>query len=335
VTRNPVPVPELDCFGLAYDPNHAICAGCEFKPDCRAMCGERVKLSKATFRTVPKKLKAKDKAVQVGNLVVKRSTVEGAYRRCIYAVYGDKWPCSGVGKHWEDIVLNAKAAHMPLETFIGITVLAYKITHPDTVFPLNMLTAESSIDRVATYEKLCREKYGYTNLESLGFLVNEDTTTIEKELLHSEIVVGRFVVGWRLKVGSPPYEELYDQNELTLSPYWLATEETYTKTILTDYAAQEAKGTDAQIRHRAKTLQTHGLLKRRKTLARTVFEAKSNVMSTAVDHVLRFYGYSADDFLVENTPIKDTMKMWNTLGLALLHLECYRAVNSEPHKLWR
>ena len=172
------------------------------------------------FDFVPDALLATDLAVEVDNAQVKRSVVNDTYRRCIYAVYGQKWPAQGLGQRWEDVVRNAKEADMPLETFIGTVIVAYKITHPRTAFPVNNLTAESSVSKVKMYERICREKYGYNNLEALGLLIDEKTQTIENELLHSEITVGRYIIGWLLrKGGGIPYCELYENHELTRSLY--------------------------------------------------------------------------------------------------------------------
>lgn len=260
--------------------------------------------------------------------------VEDVYKRCYYRVYHG-WPIKNVGQHWEKIVDNSREARVTLEMFILINIAAYKITHPKSSFFPSILAAESAWQKIEMYTSLCRKQHGHLSPESLGLTLEEDLSSIDDGILHSEITVGRFIVGWKLRGQGPWLKSLYYEHELTLDPYWLCIEPTYIESVLKPHLRNPTEGTDAQKKFRHEVTLHHAMLKRRKTLAASVFASRSKMMSTAVQTVLQFNNLNMDDFTHADQPVKDAFKFWNVLGLAVAHWECIKATSSLPHVLWR
>lgn len=334
--RQPWTAPPLPCYGLGYSSTDAVCSKCVFAEGCTKICEDRVPLSKAVFDLTPDKVRGTGICTEIDGKNVRRTDVENIYRRCHYAVFGQEWPSrSGLTQEWSQIVYNAQLSNLTLDAFIGTVMLAHKLMQPHVNFYSTILTAKNSVQQIEKYTQLCKEKCGYTGLEALGICLREEVDSLDDNMLHSEIVAGSYVLHFKLKIGGLPYESLYELKELTLDPYWLATEPTYIETVLEPYSTLHRKGTPMQDQHRHLALNAHAALKRKKTLARTVFETRSRIMPLAVVQVLRPLGYPVDAFTVPNISITESMFLWTKLAAAILHIECTKAVHSAPHVLWR
>jgi hypothetical protein len=325
------------CFGLEYDRTKPECQRCALFHRCGKVLGGMVPLDQLEFEMTPPPLFAKDVLVDIDDMSVNRSNVEDLYRRCYFTVYGHKWPeSSNLGKEWKNIVLNAKAANVSLNTFIGTVLAAYKITHPDAPFYVNNLTAESSVKKVSRYSRLLKERYGHDGIDALGMFTNSEAPRIEEQMLLSETLAGKWIMGCKLTGQTGAMTSLFQRNELKFDPHWLAIEPVYIETVLKPHVEKPDVHESAVIKaHRERVLSTHSMLKKRKSLARTVFSARSQIMPSALKSVLKSVGHTPENFLHADKPVTNALKFWNVLGLAVQQWECLKALQAEPHRLWR
>jgi hypothetical protein len=326
------------CFGLEHDRTKPECKRCVLFHLCGKILGDRVALDHLEFELTPSGLYADDNATEIGNLTINRSNVEDLFRRCYYTVFGSRWPeSSNLGKDWTKIVENARTAKVSLNTFIATVMAAWKMTHPATPFYVNNLTAESSVAKVDRYSRMLKERYGHDGIDSLGMFTESETPRIEEQMLLSECLTGKWIIGWKMSRDGPAVQSLYRHHELALDPHWLAVEPTYIDTVLRPYLSMESTVNEsAAIKaHRERVLSTHSMLKKRKTLARTIFSARSQIMPAALKTVLKGVGHLPENFTHPNVVVKDTIKFWNVLGLAVTHWECLKALRAEPNRLWR
>ena len=91
----------------------------------------------------------------------------------------------------------------------------------------------------------------------------------------------------------------------------------------------------AERKHRHLVLQEIALLKRRSTLAATVFNTRTRIMPKAVKTVLLRHGLTPKDFTYPEREVYESFPFWNGLGLAVQHLEVLKAVLGQRHTLWR
>jgi hypothetical protein len=324
------------CFGLEHDPVSPVCRRCVLFHLCRSALGNHVPLTDLTFELTPPGLFAKDGLIEIGDVAVNRSNVEDLFRRCYYTVFGSKWPASSnLGQEWPKIVENAKAAEVSLNTYIATVMAAYQITHPRQPFHVNNLTAESSILKVSRYSKMLRQRYGHDGMDALGLFIESETPQIEQQLLLSETIAGKWIIGWKMTHEGSALQSLYKHQELALDPHWLAIEPTYLETVLKPHMTSTVNESTAIKAHRERVLSTHSMLKKQKTLARTVFSARSQIMPAAVKSVLRNVGHLPENFTHVNRTVTDALKFWNVLALAVVHWECLKALRAEPNRLWR
>jgi hypothetical protein len=167
------------------------------------------------------------------------------------------------------------------------------------------------------YAELCRKQFGTFTLSTLSVLseTNNDANDIEQRLLSSEVTAGRWLVGHKMIHGGPPYDLLYECEEMNLDPYWLAIDDSY-KTLVLD---KNPKSSQELRRHRYSVVQSIGYLKRHRNIAITVFRARQQMLPQAVARVLDHFGYQVDDFEVEDKPITNPLELWVLLGRAIQH----------------
>jgi hypothetical protein len=326
------------CFGLEHDRSKPECQRCVLFHLCDGVLGSRIALDHLEFELTPPELYANDDASVVGNVLVNRSNVEDLYRRCYYTVFGSRWPeSSNLGKEWQKIVKNAVAAKVSLNTFIATVMAAWQLTHPQKPFYTSSLIADSSVEKVGRYSRMLRERYGYDGMDALGLFTDSETPRIEEQMMVSETLAGKWIVGWKMSRDGPAVQSLYKHHELALDPHWLASESTYVNLVLRPYLELESTASEsAAIKaHRERVLSTHSMLKKRKTLARTIFSARSQIMPAALKSVLKGVGHLPENFTHPDTVVKDTIKFWNILGLAVTHWECLKGLMAEPNRLWR
>jgi len=264
---------------------------------------------------------------------INAKVVEDMFRRSYYRVYR-AWPKQSVGNKWELILANARTSKLSLETFMVTVMLSWRITRPNTVFPVPMLAQPMAPDKVMDYARICRDTKGYTGADALGKLFDLDMSGLGEKLARSEMLYGQSIIGWKLFKGSLDFKAIYTNLELSLDPYWLAVEPTYMDCVITPYLQDSSKSSTLQCEIRSIVCQHIGMMKRNKRIASTVFSLRAKMMAEAVKSALEKWSKKPDDFTHANVTVTDPTKFWNALGLAVLHVECQRAVDSLPHKLW-
>lgn len=259
--------------------------------------------------------------------------VENMFRHAHYRVF-KTWPRQPVGDKWNLVLSNARTSGLPLETFITVIVLSWSITRPHTLFQTVMLTRPMAPDKVMELARICRDTKGYVNADSVGDMFDVNTEGLDAKLLQSEIAYGKYIINWKLYKGVLDFQPIYAELEGFLDPYWLAIEPSYSAHIIQPYLEDSHGSSSLQRNIRTDVMRHIGMLKRNKRIASTVFALRSKIMLKAVNSVLDSRMFKLDDFTHENKPITDSTKFWNVLGLAVLHVECQKAVDCLPHCLW-
>jgi hypothetical protein len=326
------------CYAVEFDLSNPVCQECEFQKSCYDDLGPRkhlVSLDKVEFTLVPaafglSKIPCDDPELP---------TIERTYILCHRTIFGRR-PKDKIGKHLNSILANVRKSKASIRMFMLANLVGYQ-QHQKTVaehidreeknyYNAKLFTYANAVTRVEMYQEMCQKEFGTFNLSSLetltegGYAEND----IEQRMEHSETTAALAVVGHKIRRGGPPWEIVYDSQELTLDPHWLATEETYTKTIITPYLAGN-KGTKLQASHRYSVLQVKAQMKKKKDWAIAVFQARERVMPVVVSRVLHHFGYRPKDFEIERKPIIEAMEFWEGVGRAIQHVECLRYIDGD------
>lgn len=293
---------------------------------------KRVTLNKLTFDLIPPEL---PQPQVKENDELNYQTAADIFRRTYKLIYHN-WPdvSMSLGKEWETAVKNARSAGMDFQSFLAFNMAGYKLTHPHTPFYRSIITAKSSVDKIQEIKKLCLDKFNAVDAERMGMMLDIILDNVDEAMLASEVAFGTWIVGQKLRIGGNTTQDFYERKEIGLSQFWLAVEPTYYDCVLTSYIKQKF-GSEAEQKHRHLVLQTIGKLKRRPTLASTVFNSRCRIMQAAVKHVLGLYGLTQESFTYPDEPVYECYSFWNSLGLALLHFETTKAVLGDRHRLWR
>ena len=260
-------------------------------------------------------------------------TASDIYRRMHKLVY-HAWPTIALSQNWEAAVANAKTASMGFTEFVTFALAGYKLTHPFTPFYPSILASANAAETVYGLRRACLEKFNVEDAEALGMVLDIVLDNIDESMVASEIDFGAWIVGTKLRCGGNSTPQFYSEKELGLNRYWLALEPTYHDCILRPYLKAKF-GTVAERKHRHLVLQEIALLKRRSTLAATVFNTRTRIMPKAVKTVLLRHGLTPKDFTYPEREVYESFPFWNGLGLAVQHLEVLKAVLGQRHTLWR
>lgn len=275
-------------------------------------------LDKLVFNFLPDGLPEPD----VNGETTDQVTANDVYRQAYRMVY-NRWPRHDLGRKWQNATANAKLAQMDFKTFCLFIITGFAITHQTTDFFPTNLTAPSSIGKVESYRKACMNKFGASDARSLGLMLNVEFHDIDEEMLLSEVNFGRYIVGNYKHHGSDRCKEVYDFDEISFSPYWLAIEGTYHDFVFKPYLKKAIEstpfnknklGTDAQLRHRHLVTQVISALKRKSHLASTIFCSRSRIMPKAVNDVLTRNGIKTTVPIAETVNVDNAFEFWKHLG---------------------
>jgi hypothetical protein len=326
------------CYAVEFDLSNPVCQTCEFQQSCYDALGarkQRVALDKVEFTLVPKafglsKIPCDDPELP---------TIERTFILCHQTIFGRR-PKDRIGKHLNSILANVRKSKVSIRMFMLANMVGYQqhqltvAAHTDReekkyYHPKHMIY-DHSVKRVEMYREMCQKEFGTFNLSSLDTLTEGGyaENDIERRMEHSEITAARAVVGYKIHRSGPPWEMVYEHQELTLDPHWLATEETYTTAIITPYLAGN-KGSKAQANHRYSVLQVKAQMKKKKDWAIAVFQARERMMPAVVSRVLHHFGYRPNDFEIERTPVTDAMDFWVSIARAIQHVECLRYIDGD------
>lgn len=335
-----VPVQKpLPCYSLEYNKADPRCQECPHQDGCILHSGSRaykIPVSRVTFKLVPE---AYHEAYNIDLEDPELPHIQRSYFNCYEAVFS-RSPSDDMTRFSKEVVDAARSTQCSLQMYMLAVMVghrqAQKIRMEKTgqalprPFRAKMLTGAVARKHANMYMEMCSNEFGTFALAAMSSLVNEDfdASTIEKKMLHSEVTAGKFIVGYKMRNGGPPWEALFDAQELTLDPYWLAIDNTYWREIFEPYQ-KEKRGTEAIKQHRFSVGQVMGHLKGHRTAAINAFRARESIMGKAIVEVLNYYGYRGDDFIIDPEQITEPLEFWVFLGRAFQHFQCLLYLEGE------
>jgi hypothetical protein len=349
------------CYALEHDLSTDVCQKCHVQKECFQELGvraQKVTLDKMSFKLVPRNYGLHD--TDTGE-DPELPQIERTYALCYYTVFGRR-PEGRIGKHKNLVIQRFREAGCSLRLFMlanmvghqqrEITVATKMQREPKNSFNAFLLTTAQSITRLDMYREMCRKSFGTFDIGALdtltdgGYVEND----IEKRMLHSEVTAARVLIAFKLANGGPAARHLYRCEELTLDPFWLATEPTYIQTVLKPHLAGE-HGTKTINNHRHSVTQVIAQMKRKRDWAITIFQARERIMQQAISTVLHGHGFLAIDFEVdqvfkvnfkvdkifkdEHATVESVMDFWASIALAIQQIHCLRYLENEDTPLIR
>jgi hypothetical protein len=257
--------------------------------------------------------------------------IEEVYAFCHHWVFQRKAP-GKVGLHTKAVLNRVRESGTSIKLFFLANMLGWKESRPTDKFRANVLTGDFAVRQVKTFASVCRERYGTFDTVALDNLTGSNIADEDFEhLLHkSEMEVGTWVIGYRLLKSGNVAANLYKEKELDLDPYWLALEPSYFDLVLRDHLADPAAasgGCPVLREHRHRAVHILGRLKHSARSAVTVFRTKERVMPDVIKRVLALRGLRSIDFMVEQTPQRQTIRFWEYLARAIQQFECLKFVD--------
>jgi hypothetical protein len=326
------------CYAVEFDLSNQVCQQCEFQQSCYEALGarkHRITLDKVEFTLVPSEFGISKIPCDDPEL----PTIERTYVLCHQTIFGRR-PKDKIGKHLNSILANVRKSKASIRMFMLANMVGYQ-QHQKTVaahvdreekkyYNTKLFTYANSVTRVAMYQEICQKEFGTFNLSSLDTLTEGGyaENDIERRMEHSEMTAARAVIGHKIHRGGPPWEAVYESQELTLDPHWLATEKTYKTTIIAPYLAGN-RGSKVQASHRYSVLQVEAQMKKKKDWAIAIFQARERVMPGVVSRVLHHFGYLPKDFEFEQKPVTAAMDFWVNVAQAIQHVECLRFIDGD------
>jgi hypothetical protein len=208
--RVAVDVP-LRCYGLEHDSLDPKCQKCPHAGECKRVSIVRrgkVKLSRVEFNLLPPSLDESQTRMA--------DDVEKLYKTCYALVYPKETP---------DGLFRLKDANQRLQDIsdeLGLSVRMYILTcmtarkalAPDARFFANFLVAKNSDRIVRDYISLATERFGAFDHESLSKVtgVSDKLTADSKRIRDSEVLAGRWVVGYKIRKSGSPLDVFYTEN---------------------------------------------------------------------------------------------------------------------------
>jgi hypothetical protein len=331
----------LECFALDYSPYVPKCRACPHAPECVKHMGSRlhkISLSRAEFRLVPQALW--DYAYQTVDKYTDPEipVIEQTYIICFTTVF-DGHPKDRIGQHASFICARAKELNCSVRLYMLTNMLAWQSVQeekeriqpdaPSATFSAKVLVGKLAMERAKAYAEVCRREFGTFSVSSIDTQTGSELekNSLEQVLLRNEIAVGRFVIGWKLENAGPVFEQLYSALELSLDPRWLATEPSY-RPIIEQHLAKP-KGTSVLRDQRFSVTQVVRHMKKDRQYCIATFRTRELIMPRAVAEVLRYFGYKADDFDVDDKPIIEPLKMWVHLARAISQYNCWLHITGD------
>lgn len=244
------------------------------------------------------------------------------YTQCYLTVFGRPPPdrLDQRPKVLERLEAACQEAGCTLRMFVLASMVGHRETQQAQKFYANMLLGPFAVKRALRYREACSREFGAFDLQSLELLTAAATQNLQQRLLNSEILAGQWVVGYKLRFDGPYGPRFYQEEELKLDPYWLATEGTYFELVLRENLAQPTKNS-ALARHRFKVGRLLVELKKNArgggAYAKAMFQLREAAAPEAVRRVLARYGLQPDDFTSKDQVVTDMLAFWGDLALAL------------------
>lgn len=289
----------------------------------------RIPVDQTPFDLLPPRLGSAVGDDDVYGIDPSTSCIEEVYAFCHHWVFHHKAP-GNIGRNRQAVLDRVRDSGTSIKLFFLTNMLGWKESRPNTKFYAKVLTGEFAVRQVKTFASACRERYGTFDTVALDNLTGSNIAGEDFEyLLHkSEMEVGNWIIGYRLLRSGNVTENLYKEKELDINPYWLALEPSYFDLVLRDHLANPDATTCPVLReHRHRVVHILGRLKRSARSAVTVFRAKERVMPDVISRVLALRGFRTIDFMVERTPMRQTIRFWEALAKAIQQFECLNFVD--------
>ena len=325
--RTPQTIP-FDCFGFEYEAYDSVCKNCNHAEKCVQSMGRRanrIPLSQAVFHLVPD-------AIDVASLDDNdRPDYMEMFNVCHEKIFGKRSaytsPFHGICDSDTKLENMAKESRCSVKTFITCAMMGFQFSNPSRVFYPKFLFGKSARQRIDMYREEVIRRFGSFDADSMDdFIYGERSGDTEQKILSSEILTGRWIIGYKMRFSGDPFMEFLRQNEFNLSPIWLAVETRYVP-VFEKHLKNPSKSEMLQ-KHRhavARIVKAMKTSKGRKwTRARYLFKCRECILPKAVDSVLGYLRLKPSDFEIENKPITDPIRMWWRLGLAIQHIQCLK-----------
>jgi hypothetical protein len=342
--RTPQPPPPKPCFALEFDLTNEICRECPVNEDCFEALGQRkrmVPLSRVLVQLVPKGYRVELEMI-LGDPELPE--LERVYILCYKTIF-QKLPKDKIGQNKPKLLQMVKNAECSVRLYMLTLMIAHTRQKQivagenpalanDRPFTAGYLTANNALSHLDLYRDMCRKEFGTFDLTALDVLTgtSHEDSNIDRLLLKSEIIAGTFVVAYKIWHGGNYLEPLFRDKELHLDPHWLAIEPDYEETVFAAHVAK-AKGTPTELRHRNSVAQVVRALKKRKDYSIGMHQARERAVRRAIPEVLNHFGYTPEDFEIENVPITRMLDFWCFVGRAISWHKCLKFVRRETTEL--
>lgn len=248
-----------------------------------------------------------------------------AYLECYKQVFPEH-KADNVLKH-EDIVAIVTSAcqqfRCSAKLFFTTVMYGHRLANPGARFYSSTLVGEAATRRFTRYRQAIVDQYGSFDEDTLGSYANDQelAETFERNLLHSEVLAGNWLVGYKIKSAGKAEELFYSMNELRLNEIWLAIEPSYAKLVLFPWL-KDRQGTQSEQALRVKVSRLIGQLKSDRKRAISAFKTRERIMAKAVKEVLANNGFAPEDFEIPGGLELSPITFWSRIGLAIQHLRC-------------
>jgi hypothetical protein len=344
--RTPHPPPPKPCFGLEHDLTNELCQECPVNEDCFQALGLRrgmVPLNKVPIQLVPVGYKVELEII-MGDPELPE--LERIYILCYKTIFR-KLPKDRIGRNKEKLLQMIKDSECSVRLYM-LTLMIAHVRQKEIVagenpalanerpFTAFKLMAPNALSKLDLYREMCRKEFGTFDLTALDVLTGEshEESNVDKLLLNSEVMAGKFVVDIKIRSGGPQYvERLFKEKELHLDPHWLAIEPRYENLVFSKFLDRTLTGTATEMRHRHSVGMVVTALKKRKDYAIGLHQARERALAKAIPKVLSHFGYLPTDFEIDNQPVTDVLEFWCFVGRAISWHKCLRYVRGETPKL--
>lgn len=233
---------------------------------------------------------------------------------------------------------NAAACGLSIDDYIVVLLTVHIKSKPDEPYWPTMMTGPRAVDTVLEWVRAAKENTGEATAKAVRQLVHLETTdALTKSIQASEVQMGHQVIQYRLHKSGPDRDmlrELYAEREMSWHPTWLAMDEHYMDLVIRSDSATLSRSefpiSTELNKHRRRVASERVQMIRSKTKARTTWEIRESIAPTAVQTVLRQFGFLPGQFEMKDQPITDMLWLWTRLALAIQQFQCLEKVHSTP-----
>lgn len=325
----------MKCFGMEQSPSNPLCPACPHKADCAALMEHlinRIPVDQARFHFVPQLMAEKFKVDEVYRSDVDVADIEKVYVFCHDWVFGSK-PRNRIGTAHRNVILfRVREAETSVKLFFLTNMYAWRQAKASAFSP-KLLTTEHAVKSVRSFAVACHQEFGAFDTTSLDMLFKNERgkAWIEERLLRSEVLVGGWIIRYKMFHTGQMVERLYQEKEEALDPHWLAIEGSYySNTLVYHMNSPRPDLPPTTSKHRWSVLHALGKLKTHPREALSIFTARERIMPKAVREVLNRLGFDTTDFLMEDVPVTNALKFWGRLATAIQQYECLNFVDKIP-----